>query len=242
MTFRKALLAATILAMPAVAQAQLTPGFYIGGGVGLNLPQEADVSLSVPGAAAGTRSGKFDFDWEPAVVLSLGYAYGNGLRAEIEVNHRLNDVEGSSGFGVTGPSFERGRVRTYGVMVNAFYDLDLGPGSWVVPYVGAGVGYLNHAYSRVARGSSTVTNLTRVGGDEWQFGYQGIIGAAFPINGVMPGLSLTAEYRFMGTLQPELDATTRNAAGVITARGNAEVDNFNHSVFIGLRYAFGVAP
>jgi outer membrane protein OmpA-like peptidoglycan-associated protein len=41
----------------------------------------------------------------------------------------------------------------------------------------------------------------------------------------------------MATLPVEIDA--RSNTGV---RGNTEVDNFNHTVMIGLRYAFGVTP
>jgi outer membrane protein OmpA-like peptidoglycan-associated protein len=126
-----------------------------------------------------------------------------------------------------------GRAYSYGVMGNALYDFDLGPGAFVMPYVGVGAGYIWHEYDnvRASGGGSTV----RLDGDDARFAYQGIVGAALPIEAV-PGLALTAEYRFLGTLTQKIDATYNGA------RGTAEVDNFNHSILLGLRYAFGAAP
>jgi outer membrane protein OmpA-like peptidoglycan-associated protein len=43
----------------------------------------------------------------------------------------------------------------------------------------------------------------------------------------------------MGTLAAEISAQDNFQGGV--ARGTAEVDNFNHSVLLGLRYAFNAA-
>ena len=74
-----------------------------------------------------------------------------------------------------------------------------------------------------------------------QFAYQGIAGLAFPIPAV-PGLSFTAEYRFLGTLQPEFDTQIQSVAANGTrttlSRSKTEFDNYNHSAFFGLRYAF----
>ncbi len=239
---KKSLLAATIIALPLAAHAQQMPGLYIGLGAGLNFPQESSGSVSIRGAAPGTTSGKFEFDWEPAFVLSLGYAYGNGFRGEIELSHRQNDVTASSGFGVTGAANTRGRLRTYGFMLNGFYDFDLGPGSWITPYVGAGVGYMNVTANDIQRGvvAGAATSVTQFTQGEWTFGYQAIIGAAFPLPAVSPNLSLTAEYRYMATLDAETDAARFTAAGV--ARGTGELSNQNHAIFIGARYAFGAAP
>ena len=78
-------------------------------------------------------------------VVSLGYGFGNGLRAEIEGNYRENDVDSINGFG--GTTVPSGTARSYGVMANAFYDFDLGQGAnfggfSLLPYVGVGAGYI----------------------------------------------------------------------------------------------------
>ena len=46
MTFRKALLAATMLALPVAAQAQPVTGLYVGAGIGINMLMETDVDLN----------------------------------------------------------------------------------------------------------------------------------------------------------------------------------------------------
>ncbi len=239
MSLRKALLAATVLALPVAAQAQPVSGFYVGAGAGLNYLQESDVTISgggFTGVAPGLRTGSVEFNYGFGGVISLGYGFGNGVRAEIEGNYRQNDVDSVSGFtGVATPRSTSGTARSYGIMANALYDFDMGAGSFFHPYVGIGAGYVITDWDNVSVRNAAGT--TTVDGNQGRFAYQAIVGAAFPIPSVAPGLAVTAEYRFMGTLQPELDA--RTSGGL---RGNAEVDNFNHSLFLGLRYAFGVAP
>jgi outer membrane protein OmpA-like peptidoglycan-associated protein/outer membrane protein W len=242
MMLKKSLLAATILALPLAAHAQQMSGLYIGLGAGLNLPQQSSASVNIRGAAAGTTSGRFDFDWEPAFVVSLGYAYGNGLRAEVEFSYRQNDATGSSGFGLPGAANTGGRLGTFGFMLNGFYDFDVGPGSWITPYVGAGVGFMRVSADDIQRGviAGAATSVTQFTQGEWVFGYQAIIGAAFPVPAVSPNFSLTAEYRYMATLDAETNAARFTAGGV--ARGSGELSNQNHAIFIGARYSFGAAP
>ena len=241
MRVRNALLAATFLAVPLAAQAQPISGLYVGAGAGVNLLQESDVSLSGPAASGLTnaqRSGTVEFNYGYVGALSLGYGYGNGVRVELEVSYRENEVDSIGGFtNVPRPVRADGKARSYGVMANALYDFDLGPGSFVTPYIGVGAGYQWHEYDSVRiRGANG--NSVTIDSDDAQFAYQAIIGAAFPIASV-PGLAITTEYRFMGTLQPNLDV---RATAATTARGSADVDNYNHSLMIGLRYAFGVTP
>ena len=81
----------------------------------------------------------------------------------------------------------------------------------------------------------------RANDTDGEFAYQGIVGVALPIAGA-PGLSLTADYRFMGL------AGTRNYSGTVSAGGASLPGNiklssdYNNTVMIGFRYAFGVAP
>jgi outer membrane protein OmpA-like peptidoglycan-associated protein len=243
MSLKKALLAATMLALPLAAQAQPVNGVYVGAGAGVNWLQGSDVELNNRfGGTTASRTGSVDFNMGWAGVISLGYGFGNGVRAEIEANYRQNDVDSISGFpgNRVAPSRADGSARSYGVMANAFYDFDLGPGSFFTPYVGVGAGYVWHEYDGVRMRNANGSSLT-VDGSDGNFAYQAIVGAAFPIDAV-PGLSVTAEYRFLGTLQNSIDATARSTAGAVTTRGSADVDNFNHSLLLGLRYAFGVTP
>jgi outer membrane protein OmpA-like peptidoglycan-associated protein len=124
-------------------------------------------------------------------------------------------------------------------MGNALYDFDLGTSIPLMPYIGLGAGYIFQNYENV-QATGTNGQFVRTVGTEGRFAYQAIVGAAFQLDSVTPGLAITAEYRFMGTLGHELDsASTR---GGVSTRGGADVDNYNHSILIGLRYAFNAAP
>jgi opacity protein-like surface antigen len=148
MSLKKALLAATMLALPLAAQAQPINGLYVGAGAGVNYLQESDIELSRSfGGTTASRSGSAEFNYGYVGVLSLGYGFGNGVRAEIEGSYRENEVDSVSGFpGLARPLRSDGTARSYGIMANALYDFDLGPGAFVMPYVGVGAGYIWHEY------------------------------------------------------------------------------------------------
>ncbi len=232
-----------MLAAPLAAQAQPVSGFYVGAGAGVNWLMESDVELSnqFRGAFPTSRVGTVDFSTGFIGVISAGYGFGNGFRAEIEGSYRANEVDSGSGYTgtLTTPTRATGDAFSYGVMVNALYDFDLGADSFFHPYLGLGIGAQVHHYDDViTRGANGAGVFVNDG--EWLFAAQAIAGAAFPIAAV-PGLSLTAEYRFMGTQQASFGTRTATTPNVVT-RGSAEVDNYNHSLLVGLRYAFGVTP
>jgi outer membrane protein OmpA-like peptidoglycan-associated protein len=216
MKFRNALVVTTILAMPLAAQAQPINGLYVGIGAGVNIMQDEPV-VSVVGIPIGgvnlqTKVGG-------AAVGSVGFGFGNGFRAELEFDYRYNGFDKLTGPG--GSATLGGSEQKFGPMVNVLYDFTtLSPA--FVPYIGAGAGY------------QWATETVNVGGGsgsqtEGAFAYQGIVGAAIPISSI-PGLAVTAEYRFLGL------SGDRNYSGLKLG------DDYNHSVLIGLRYAFGVAP
>ena len=134
-------------------------------------------------------------------VLSLGWGFGNGLRVEGEGDYRYN-----------GANRGNGNEQKFGPMVNVLYDFyKLSP--MIIPYAGLGAGY-------------QWADILKAGSTEGAFAYQAILGAAFPIPAV-PGLAVTAEYRFMGM------AGNRDYSNGLTAK-----DEYNHSLLVGLRYAF----
>ncbi|WP_376093207.1 OmpA family protein [Roseomonas sp. CCTCC AB2023176] len=261
MSLKKALLAATMMSLPLAAQAQPVTGLYIAGGAGFNwLQSSKDQVDGTAGAALVTTGGvrangvKTEWDMGWAGVLSIGYGFGNGVRAEIEGNYRENDLD-SLRFSNGTPRFQGGRARSYGVMGNAFYDFNI-PGFFlpVQPYVGVGAGYVWHEYDSVRGnnfagapillGTNGAGQRLTISDTDGRFAYQGIAGVAFNL---APGLALTAEYRFLGTLSPRLNARvtgqaagsgTTISSGFGTGTGRVEVDNYNHSVLVGLRYAF----
>ncbi len=257
MNFRRALAAATIMALPIAANAQPVTGIYVGGSAGADFQLKQDVKnvQLQPGTAGGlSTSGQMKFSTGFAGALALGYGFGNGLRAEIE-----GDYLNTRGSGFTG--FTRGFVpqgggtqQKYGPMFNVLYDFNnLSP--MIVPYIGVGVGYQwiqNKIHisngGTYTSGGTTVTPgslLAQTNGTNGTFAYQGIIGAALPIPSI-PGLAVTADYRYLGTTGNQTYSTTYTSTvnGVHRQTGGRiqfgpTGDNI---VMVGVRYNFGVAP
>ena len=209
MTIRNTLLAATMLAFPLAANAAPPVN-----GLYVSIGAGANLMQNEDFTVAG-RTSSLSLKAGPVVVVGVGWGFGNGFRAELEGNFRSNFPR-SVNNGVGNAVLVSGREQKYGAMLNALYDFDVAP--WVSPYLGVGAGY-------------TAVRLagTGPGTTEGSFAYQGIAGAAFPIGGA-PGLAFTAEYRFFGlagnrSFGPSTSGPTPN--------------DYNHSVLIGLRYAFG---
>lgn len=218
------LLAAIAAALPLAAQAQPITGLYIGGGGGVNIMQnETDASQN----GIATPGKRLEFNLGATGVGSVGWGFGNGLRAEVELDYRYNSLSGS----IVPPGGHRtttGSEQKYGPMVNVLYDFN-GICPVFVPYIGAGAGY---QWASVDAGNGADRLATGTAG---AFAYQAILGAAVPIASV-PGLSVTGEYRFMGL------AGDRDYDGGPDHATIDRTDDFNHSILIGLRYAFGAPP
>jgi OmpA-OmpF porin, OOP family len=202
-------------------------GWYISGAAGLNFMQQEPIRSigNVTTNATANNDLNLKFNVGGLGVLGGGYAFGNGFRTEFQFNYRYNGLSS-----VTGPrgntvSFNNnnngGSEQKYGLMPTLYYDFySLSPS--YVPYVGVGVGY------QIVREKFNVggfsTNTTR-----GALGTQAIFGVAFPIDSV-PGLSLTTDYRFL--------AIVGNREYNRVTLGNS----YNHSITIGVRYAFGATP
>jgi outer membrane protein OmpA-like peptidoglycan-associated protein len=228
MSLKKVLLASAVIALPMAAQAQPVNGLYIAGGAGANF-RLLSTDSAVQGKLKSTDAGALG-------LASIGWGFGNGLRAEVEGNFRQNDVRQLTMSGQVA-SRNTGYTQTYGGMVNVLYDINLGLP--VTPYVGAGVGYGWNDFKGV-RGTvrSNNTNVgVRLVDVQGALAYQGILGAAYSLSSMVPGLSLTAEARYYGTLAPEL--TGRVAANGVSVPGTVKPSNDNISALIGFRYAFG---
>jgi len=234
MSFKKTLLAAAaVVALPLMAQAQPVTGLYLGAGIGGNYLDKSDITGSSAADKAAVGNLSAEFSWGYAGVISLGWGFGNGLRAEIEGSYRQNDVSDLT-LNNAMQSGATGTATSYGAMLNVLYDINLnGMLGGITPYVGVGAGYVFHDYDEVGTNMGGVKDVKT--GDSGAFGGQAIVGLSLPISSV-PGLAMTAEYRFMMTSGHDISSTT---AGVTRT---VDVDNVNHSLLVGLRYAFNAAP
>jgi OOP family OmpA-OmpF porin len=242
MSLRQSLLAATILAAPFLASsrgsAQPVDGLYVGLGAGGNLLQQERV-LASPGL--GLRGKDLATNIGGVGVASVGWGFGNGLRLEVEGDVRHNRVREISGF-TNGPTNSGGDQYSYGGMVNALFDMDIGY-NWIYPYFGLGAGVADTNLDDVH--SYGTTGPFRLGVNSWStnFAYQGIFGLSFPLAPV-PGLSLTAEYRFYGVLDaPSFRGEDNIHTSTVGGHGNFNLNSdYNHSLIVGVRYAFDTAP
>lgn len=118
------------------AQAQ---GFYVSVFGGANWADDS----------SGSTAGSTGFSAEPDGGFAIGGAVGvkldawlPGLRSELEISYRRNDVGGSwfADDGIdTGAGVIDANISTFAVMANAYYDIDFG--GKLRPYVAAGVGW-----------------------------------------------------------------------------------------------------
>jgi OmpA-OmpF porin, OOP family len=231
MRFLRWTLAFALVALPIVAKAQPFQGLYVGAGAGLYWPNGINVTTPAPTVPRV----RIDPSLGYGAVASVGYGLGNGIRFEVEGNYRHADINHGQGPGV--PAFG-GTLQTYGAMANVLFDMDIGV-PWVYPYLGAGVGYAwTNLNNFAAIPTAPPPGAVRSSGTEGSFAFQGIAGLAFPIPNV-PGLSLTAEYRFFGTTAQE------SFPGTITPPGTSFPTKLNqqysNNFLFGVRYAFDVA-
>jgi outer membrane protein OmpA-like peptidoglycan-associated protein len=233
-------------AIPMAAKAQPVSGLYVGAGAGVNYRADQDLNSVTYGNSTSTfssGSAKFKSDVGPVALGAIGWGFGNGLRVEVEGSYRDNKFTGlkGAGFGTTGTTGAGGNVNTYAGMVNAAYDFDYGWG--VVPYIGAGVGY---AYADLHNVNfyNTSAFSAHIDKGEGNFAYQGFAGLAVPI-AMVPGLSLTVEGRFFGTLDDNKYSgwvQTYNKPATRVGESFNLGESYNASGLIGLRYAFNAAP
>lgn len=237
------LLCLTTFLMPSTTiKAQPVKGLYVTGAGGLSINQDQVVRQNpiMP-------DGRDKYTPGATAVTSLGYGLGNGFRVEVEGNYRNNPLkyQNLGSYKARG----EGRQQTYGFMVNALFDMDVGS-PYIFPYFGAGIGYGWSTMNGVKLCTADHRLTEHMGGTFGQFAYQGIGGLSFPTPWIV-GLSFITEYRFWTMLAPQshtADVWGTQGGRNIThpyghTKGNRDTTTyFNHSILLGLRYEFNPAP
>lgn len=202
-------LSIVLLAMALVVGGIASPalaGPYFSVNAGAVWVNDSDLDIDFLG-----NIGELSYDTGYGVNAAFGNAYGSGVRSELEVAYRTNDVDEISISGLGSGSVD-GEVSSWGLMVNVYYDFDTG--SAVKPFVGAGIGFAN--VDLELEGESDDDNV---------FAYQVMAGFGFAVS---KAVTLDLQYRFFATDDPSYKI---EGVGV-------DSEYLTHNVMAGLRFNF----
>ena len=240
MKIRSLLLAATVLALPVAALAdQPVSGVYVGLGAGFDYLNTINANhWTIDGVADGSiPKANLSSNGGWAVLGSVGYGFGNGVRVEIEGNYRQNHVHvGNSDYFNGGGNFQQ-----YGGFVNGLYDFNnLLP--FVTPYVGAGIGYLeNNFQNGKVNFIGSLDSINFGNTSQGSAAAQLILGGAWATG--VPGLAVTTEFRFVGEFSDNKYNGVAAYNNVPVYGASAKLAAPTNELFlVGVRYAFNAAP
>ena len=224
MSLRTALLAGTtLLVLAGASNAAALRGTYIAIEGGGNWIGDNDVkqTTALNGVVTNTQvlSAQFETGW--ALLASLGYAFDNHLRAELEAGYRRNNIDSLVTIlpapGVASPA---GDVSEFSLMANLLYDFHLG--DKLTLSLGGGIGA-----DRAHLKASTLA----FSDDEWVLAYQGIAGLSYAIG---DRTQLFVNYRYLHADAPEY----MNALAANKAQRTAFLSDLEkHTATLGIRFA-----
>lgn len=213
-----ALFAATALSTLASTSAQ-ADGFYLSTFTGLAIQNDQNNT-------SGNQSLNVSLDNGFVIGGAVGYKLPVGLRVELELAYRENDI--TAGQLVSDPTIAfSGDNSSLGAFANVLYDFQGLP--FVAPYIGVGVG-VGGVESDVVR--TTAVNDLRFGGPtRTEFLYQGIAGVTIPINDTF---DLFAEGRYYAAPGVDFDLIDTVLNTTSTFNSSYEVIQLQ----AGLRFKF----
>jgi OmpA-OmpF porin, OOP family len=158
-------------------------------------------------------------------IGTIGGRMNNGIRGELELGYRENDIDSIRGVGVPGGlAAGSGDVHAWTIMVNGLYDFV--NSTRFTPYLGVGIGAANIDYGTVGP-----IGLGGIDDDTWTFAYQGIAGVSYRI---ADNFSVFANYQYLGT--PKFDMDT---VGTGAGTGSVETEYNTNNFLLGISYLFG---
>lgn len=194
-------------------------GWYVQGGGAITFGHDSDVDLEI--AAVSTE---VDFEEGWGVAGAGGVKHSSGLRGEIELGFRTNEIDALSvngGGGVTAS----GDYQAWTGMANVFFDFD--NSTRVTPYIGLGAGVGIIDVDGSAAGIST---------DDAFFAVLGQAIAGIDIE-ITDNISIFGDYRFITTLNDNLKENAEFNINA-TTKADFDVDYHNSALFAGVRFYF----
>jgi outer membrane protein OmpA-like peptidoglycan-associated protein len=187
------------------------PGWYLGLEGGANWIDDWS-PLVGKGQVADVQ---FDTGW--AAIGSIGYAFTQNWRTEVEFGYRKNEISAV----VADLDWQDGTLWEASAMANVLYDIRLADKLGLSIGAGAGADFANLTERGPGLDQSD---------QDWNFAYQGIAGLNYAL-----GSRTTAfvNYRYFRVANPNFDMSSLGGDLI-------EGDDFvKHTVTAGLRYALG---
>lgn len=172
------------------------------------------------GRRFGNLRGEIEVGYQSSGVQSHGNVRAGGIALANEDAGVL--ITGSANLGTTVGTLVadgQGDLNTLFLMANMYYDLDTGTAFKPYVGVGAGVGFVDVAYS--PSGVGIIDDNTT------SFAYQAMAGVAYEIS---PMVEIFAGYRYRATLDAEVDVSLFPAT--------LEIENRSSNVEGGIRVSF----
>ncbi len=212
----KAILLGTVAAVSIAAASQQSEarnqGWYIGLEGGANWVSDND-ALYGSSTPVVTTAASIDFDTGWAVLATVGYAFDNNWRLELEGGYRSNDATVRTTFF---PSTWTADLDQFSLMANVLYDVPLTERLDLTLGVGAGAVY------------SEFDDQFSGQDDDINFAFQGIVGLSYAVTN---RLDLTLTYRYQNVDAPSYQLPF---PGGVDSYALDDVEN--HTVSVGLRY------
>ncbi len=199
------LLATTLTATHSLA----APYLSINGGTVLT----SDSDLSVQGHDS---SGEYEYDLGYVMAIACGNSYASGLRAELEIPYRFNDIDKYTMEGSNPEEFDR-EISSLSLMANIYYDFSFD--SAFKPFVGAGIGY-----------SKLEIEGRHDHHNDYVFAYQVMAGCGYAITSKW---IIDLQYRFFATEDPEFEINDPDLGNI-----NIDAEYSSQNLMLGLRYIF----
>jgi len=192
MKLRTLLAATTACALVAAAPSANAGDLYVSvfGGLNMLADDSGPVYSDTDGSSAWASDADTGFVLGGTVGTTLD-RWAQGLRVEMEVSYRRNDL-GGNWFSTDSDGAIDGNLSTFAILANAWYEFDIG--SKMRPYVGGGVGWGRMRGDMVALDSDgteteTYTSDRTESGFAWQLG----LGGRYEVS---PGVDVGIGYRY----------------------------------------------
>ena len=243
MTFRLALLAAAGTAALGAANAQEAGDSYGALGAGIAIGSDNN-RIRSDDADPTAFIAELETDDNVAIYGALGRYFGGGLRGEVELATRTQNIESSPGDGLgfgglPNNDVDLGDISATTLMVNVLKDFNVDAAGRLTPYVGLGVGV---ARIRPEFQNIGVTRPVEIG-DDTRDGFRAVVqDKAYTLAGqAMAGLSFDFTDNMMIDVRYKYLRADDYEAGGFFNDDFADVDGSYvlHEVTGGLRWNFG---